>query len=155
MHFPRFLDLFAVFSPQALLDVKLAWAFAVWDFDGKRLGQKMAARLNKGTASLDNILDASAGDDLIGANDMKLALQLLCNGGVEEPDEPAAQTESQPMFDDDQSTDTLQQDRRTSVHRDLLSSHELSQVCTKCNWRYFLGLSENVEYSSGITKDTS
>ena len=32
--FKNFLELFAVFSPQANFDVKVIFLFAIWDFDG-------------------------------------------------------------------------------------------------------------------------
>lgn len=34
LSFKNFLELFAVFSPQANFDVKIIFLFAIWDFDG-------------------------------------------------------------------------------------------------------------------------
>lgn len=45
LQFDRLLYMFGIFHPRAPLEVKLAWAFAIWDFDGEE--QQALNRLHK------------------------------------------------------------------------------------------------------------
>lgn len=53
LSFEKFLNMMAVFSHRTDPEIKMTWAFAIWDFDG---------------------------DDVIGPGDIKKGLDLMCNG---------------------------------------------------------------------------
>jgi calcium and integrin-binding protein 2 len=46
--FKNFLELFAVFSPQANFDVKVIFLFAIWDFDGATHAQSVLSTALRG-----------------------------------------------------------------------------------------------------------
>lgn len=72
----------------------------------------------------------SAGDDKLLASDVRTGVRLLANGtsvDASNASEAASSSRAPAMFDD-QEPATIAQNRRQSLHMDLLNAHEISQV---------------------------
>ena len=81
-----------------------------------------------------NIMSMRAGDDKLLASDVRMGVRLLANGTALDASilsEPASSSRVPAMFDD-QEPNASPSNRRQSIHSDLLSAHEVSQVMKAC-----------------------
>ena len=146
LSFKSFVDMHSSLHASTLPEERIAWVFALWDFDGRLphkfkpwknplRGQPSVTHSTASPDALQSLQDSSSsccatGDDVLDASDMRMGIRLLANGPAHEPAKPSQSLSSEitPETLETESESHAARTQKQSLAADMLSPTEISQV---------------------------